>query len=127
MKFFNKISGNFIKRGIILMAILVGVNIVYIGGISGNNSNDKMKNSTNYSKYGDYNTIEGEKRIWPVGKKKVRITSNYGPRVNPVTKRKSFHSGIDLGISEGENLYAVSSGVITFSGVKGPYRIYYDT
>ena len=71
--------------------------------------------------------VEGEKRVWPIGSRKARITSHYGPRVNPVTKRQSFHSGIDLGIGEGENLYAVSSGVITFSGFKGPYRIYYYT
>lgn len=121
MKIFNKISGNFIKRGIILMAILVGINIVYVGGIGGSNNNN--------SSYIDYSNIivEGEKRVWPIGSRKARITSYYGPRVNPVTKRQSFHSGIDLGIGEGENLYAVSSGVITFSGFKGPYRIYYYT
>lgn len=121
MKIFNKISGNFIKRGIILMAILVGINIVYVGGIGGSNNN--------HSSYIEYNNIivEGEKRVWPIGSRKARITSHYGPRVNPVTKRQSFHSGIDLGIGEGEKLYAVSSGVITFSGFKGPYRIYYYT
>ena len=62
MKIFNKISGNFIKRGIILMAILVGINIVYVGGIGGSNNN--------HSSYIDTNNIilEGEKRVWPIGK-----------------------------------------------------------
>ncbi len=123
MKIFNKISGNFIKRGIILITVLVGIHVVYVAGgniIEYNNSS----NSNNYTRY-DNNTIIGDgKRIWPIKNKKVRITSHYGPRVNPVTKRQSFHSGIDLGINEGENLYAVSSGIITFSGFKGAYRIH---
>ena len=32
MKFFNKINGDFIKRGIILLSVIIGINIVYIGG-----------------------------------------------------------------------------------------------
>ena len=105
------------------MTILVGINIVYVGGIGGSNNNN---NNTSYIDYSNI-IVEGEKRVWPIGNRKARITSHYGPRVNPVTKRQSFHSGIDLGSREGENLYAVSSGVITFSGFKGPYRIYYYT
>ena len=109
MKFFNKINGNFIKRGIILLSIIIGINIVYIGG---NKYNKKIDNE---------NT---DKRIWPVKTKNIIITSNYGPRINPVTKRQSFHSGIDIGVRQGDNLYAVSSGIIIFSGFKGAYRIY---
>lgn len=49
MKIFNKISGNFIKRGIILITVLVGIHVVYVAGgniIEYNNSN----NSNNYTR-----------------------------------------------------------------------------
>ena len=122
MKFFNKINGDFIKRGIILLGVIIGINVVYIGGnIYKNNDGDVKEN-----KYvSDENYIGNVRdRVWPVKNKNTRITSNYGPRINPVTKRQSFHSGIDIGVRQGDNLYAVSSGIIVFSGFKGPYRIY---
>lgn len=123
MKFFNKINGDFIKRGIILLGVIIGINVVYIGGnIYKNNDGVEIKekryvNDENYIAY-------VSDRVWPVKNKNTRITSNYGPRINPVTKRQSFHSGIDIGVRQGENLYAISSGIIVFSGFKGPYRIY---
>ena len=85
MKFFNKINGDFIKRGIILLGVIIGINVVYIGGnIYKNNDGDVKEN-----KYvSDENYIGNVRdRVWPVKNKNTRITSNYGPRINPVTKR----------------------------------------
>ena len=121
MKFFNKINGNFIKRGIILLSIIIGINIVYIGG---NKYNKKIDNENTDKNYYDNYFSNDDKRIWPVKIKNIIITSNYGLRINPVTKRQSFHSGIDIGVRQGDNLYAVSSGIIIFSDFKGAYRIY---
>ena len=121
MKFFNKINGDFIKRGIILLSVIIGINIVYIGG---NKYNKKIDNENTDKNYYDNYFSNDYKRIWPVKIKNIIITSNYGPRINPVTKRQSFHSGIDIGVRQGDNLYAVSSGIIIFSGFKGAYRIY---
>ena len=122
MKFFNKINGDFIKRGIILLSVIIGINVVYIGGNIYKNNGGEIKENKYVS---DENYIGNVRdRVWPVKNKNTRITSNYGPRINPVTKRQSFHSGIDIGVRQGDNLYAVSSGIIIFSGFKGAYRIY---
>ena len=115
MKVFNKINGGFIKRGIILLSVIIGINIVYIGG---NKYNKKIDNENTDKNYYDNYFSNDDKRIWPVKTKNIIITSNYGPRINPVTKRQSFHSGIDIGVRQGDNLYAVSSGIIIFSGFK---------
>lgn len=58
----------------------------------------------------------------PVEKEKFKITSIYGMRINPVTKKASFHRGIDIGVKEGTNIYSVSDGIVTkieFSGANG--------
>lgn len=42
-----------------------------------------------------------------------RITSGYGWRVNPITgKGSQFHPGIDIGLPQGSNLYAIWDGVV---------------
>ena len=48
MKFFNKINGDFIKRGIILLSVIIGINIVYIGG---NKYNKKIDNEDDCIRY----------------------------------------------------------------------------
>lgn len=114
MILFNKNDGNFIKRGIVIIGIIITVGVIYTGSIVDSNSNVNDNNKLDI-------VIADGKRIWPVDKKKGRITSGYGIRVNPVTRKTSFHSGIDIGLSQGEKLYAISSGVILYSGFKGAY------
>jgi hypothetical protein len=48
-------------------------------------------------------------------------TSFFGNRVHPVTRRITFHAGIDIGASAGTRVVAVSSGTVTFAGVNGGY------
>jgi len=50
-----------------------------------------------------------------------RISSNFGYRTHPVTKRKTFHSGLDLPAKHGTAIYAPASGAIVFAGKKGHY------
>jgi murein DD-endopeptidase MepM/ murein hydrolase activator NlpD len=45
-----------------------------------------------------------------------RITSWYGWRINPVTKRRAFHHGVDIGSKIGTPIYATADGVITETG-----------
>jgi murein DD-endopeptidase MepM/ murein hydrolase activator NlpD len=50
-----------------------------------------------------------------------RISSKFGYRTHPVTKRQDFHAGIDLSARRGTPIYAPASGVIEFASQKGAY------
>lgn len=45
-----------------------------------------------------------------------KVTSDYGMRVDPFTKKQSFHQGIDVVIADKHPLPAVASGEVIFSG-----------
>ena len=47
------------------------------------------------------------------------LTSKFGGRISPVTKKSSFHSGIDIGAHEGSLIYSASDGIVSFIGFKG--------
>lgn len=54
---------------------------------------------------------------WPV--KGARISSRFGWRRNPFTKRGSeFHSGLDLAVSSGTKVRAAGGGVVIYAGYK---------
>lgn len=48
-----------------------------------------------------------------------RISSGYGYRIHPITKRRHFHGGIDLAAPTGTPVRAVADGRITWCGRKG--------
>ena len=48
MKIFNKINGDFIKRGIILLGVIIGINVVYIGGNIYKNDGGDVKENKYY-------------------------------------------------------------------------------
>ena len=50
-----------------------------------------------------------------------RISSTFGYRTHPVTKKKSFHAGLDLPAKTGTPIYAPASGVVAFASKKGAY------
>lgn len=52
-----------------------------------------------------------------------RVTSGFGPRLDPFKKRAAFHAGVDFGTATGTPVYATLSGTITRSGYKGPYGL----
>ena len=47
------------------------------------------------------------------------ITSSFGNRISPITKKSSFHSGIDIGAQEGSLIYSASDGMVSFIGFNG--------
>jgi len=53
-----------------------------------------------------------------------KISSGFGYRVHPITKRKSFHAGLDIPAKKGTAIYAPASGVVIYSKKKGMYGKY---
>jgi TonB family protein len=47
--------------------------------------------------------------IWPT---KGYLTSVFGFRIHPVTKKRAFHNGIDIATREGSNVVAAADGVV---------------
>ncbi len=56
--------------------------------------------------------------IWPVY---GEISSPFGWRIHPITKRWSFHTGIDIAAPEGTPIFAADSGVVEYAGWKSGY------
>ncbi len=50
-----------------------------------------------------------------------RLTSGFGKRIHPVTRRSSFHTGIDLANSSGTSINASRNGKVIFAGRQGTY------
>jgi murein DD-endopeptidase MepM/ murein hydrolase activator NlpD len=51
----------------------------------------------------------------------TRISSHYGKRKDPFTKKKTFHGGIDLAAPKGTPVYAAADGEVIFAGEKDGY------
>lgn len=52
---------------------------------------------------------------------RLMVTSKYGYRIHPITRRRQFHSGIDLRAKTGTRIYAAKSGKVIFVGRYGGY------
>jgi len=63
-------------------------------------------------------SIDTSRFIWPL---KGRITSSFGNRIDPFSKKKSFHCGIDISAEPGTPVRASSDGKVIFSGWKEGY------
>lgn len=50
-----------------------------------------------------------------------RISSGFGRRTDPITRRVAVHSGLDFAAPRGTPIHAVGAGVVTFSGRRGAY------
>lgn len=44
------------------------------------------------------------------------VTSKYGYRIHPITRKKEFHPGIDLKAARKTPIYATADGVVNFAG-----------
>lgn len=51
------------------------------------------------------------------------VTSDFGKRHDPMTKRSAFHSGIDISGPKNAPVLATAPGVVTFAGHHGAYGI----
>lgn len=67
----------------------------------------------------------GETIHWPLDDKYTYISSYYGYRTHPITGEKySFHQAIDIPASEGENIYAIHSGIVITATYHSSYGNY---
>ncbi len=48
------------------------------------------------------------------------LSSGYGYRISPITKKRSFHNGIDITSAHGSAIYAASGGVVTYVSSSNP-------
>lgn len=64
-------------------------------------------------------TTEKQKYIWPTTSH--TITSNYGYRVNPISKIYSLHTGLDIGVASNSPIFSVAEGTVTFASWNGGY------
>lgn len=51
----------------------------------------------------------------------ARISSGFGKRLDPFTKKDTFHGGIDLAAEQGSDVFASMDGEIIFKGKQGGY------
>src|SRR5690606_19647174 len=49
------------------------------------------------------------------------ISSGFGRRSDPITRRIAMHSGLDFAAPRGTPIYAVGAGVVTYAGRRGAY------
>ena len=48
-----------------------------------------------------------------------KTTSDFGPRIDPINKRRAFHAGLDFGAPSGTDVHATLPEVVK-AGHKGP-------
>jgi murein DD-endopeptidase MepM/ murein hydrolase activator NlpD len=65
--------------------------------------------------------LEGIPQVSPTNNRLTRITSGYGYRRDPFTRRAAMHRGLDFKGPTGSPIYAAAKGTISFVGRKRGY------
>ncbi|MEG2295821.1 MAG: M23 family metallopeptidase [Oscillospiraceae bacterium] len=55
-----------------------------------------------------------------------RITSNFGYRKNPISKKSDFHKGVDIAAIAGSDIYVAFSGKVIFTGFDDNFGNYIE-
>jgi len=66
----------------------------------------------------------GSGYYYPLPSSYTKISSRFGYRIHPITKRPQTHNGIDLPAPRNTNIYAVRGGVVSISGYSSSYGNY---
>jgi murein DD-endopeptidase MepM/ murein hydrolase activator NlpD len=66
---------------------------------------------------------EAQAEAVPAGRPVLRgwLSSRYGSRTDPFTGKRAWHQGIDFAGSDGDEIIAVASGVVSWSGERTGY------
>lgn len=56
-------------------------------------------------------------------KTETRITSGFGERIHPISKKRSFHQGIDYSALRSTPVYAMASGKVLYARYNGGYGL----
>ena len=64
---------------------------------------------------------ESSRVVFPVPEGTWVLTSEYGPRVHPITGEDSFHTGTDFAAPDGTPLLAAADGAVTVAEFSGGY------
>jgi len=69
------------------------------------------------------NNLEMKEQFFPSGfpTKKGYMSSDYGKRKNPITKKMHMHKGVDIAHKIETNITSLAAGKVTFSGKKYGY------
>ena len=62
--------------------------------------------------------------LWPLPSSYNTLSSLYGNRIHPITRKANKHTGIDVPAPSGTNIYAAKSGVVTTSTYNSSYGNY---
>ena len=62
--------------------------------------------------------------LWPLPASYNTLSSLYGNRIHPITRKANKHTGIDVPAPSGTNIYAAKSGVVTTSTYNRSYGNY---
>jgi murein DD-endopeptidase MepM/ murein hydrolase activator NlpD len=105
----NKIANiyNVKVNDIIRINKIKNPNKIFVGQILIIPINNKRNIHSSYSRNVNLNFI------WPV---QGKITSSFGWRLHPITHKREFHTGIDIGIPIGSPVYASEDGYVLYSG-----------
>ncbi|CCQ95268.1 putative Peptidase M23 [[Clostridium] ultunense Esp] len=107
-------------------ALAVGTSNVYIEGIRSELTRLNQQISLQEEAISSFEArlkghMEAMKRIpmgWPAS---GRVTSLFGIRKDPFTKKKKMHEGIDFADTYGTPIHATAKGKVIFTGWNGPY------
>lgn len=77
--------------------------------------------------YFDDNGYSANKKQHPVlmlPLAEIRVSSSFGKRIHPISKKMSFHKGVDLVVNVGAPIWSTGDGVVEYVGNRGGYGKY---
>ena len=101
----------------------IPINAVRIDGIADNDFTQAYVGASAHEKELDvlFAALNHVPLTTPVHGTQFEITSDFGPRIDPFTRRLGFHPGIDFGGPWGATVAATAPGTIVWAGPRGGY------